>query len=92
MKRLAKELFLRITERDYQVRMVSTSRLQDLREGIEEIYRQGLFDEEFYEERLVSFDFQVPDSLPEATSIIVVAVPRPKIPSIKSPTLFLVSS
>ena len=78
MKGLAKELLLRITEHDYQVRMVSTQRLQNLQEGIEEFYRKGLFDEEFYKERLASFDFQIPDSLPEATSIIVVAVPRPQ--------------
>lgn len=78
MKNPAKEFFLRITEHGYQARLVSTQRLQDLQEGIEEPHRQGLFDEEFYQERLSSFDFQIPDSLPEATSIIVVAVPRPQ--------------
>ncbi len=78
MKHLAKELLLRIIEQGYQARLVSTQRLQDLQEGIEEHYRQGLFSEEFHQERLSSFDFQIPDSLPEATSIIVVAVPRPQ--------------
>jgi epoxyqueuosine reductase len=37
-----------------------------------------LFDNEFYQERLAFFDFQVPDSLPEAKSMIVIAVPRPQ--------------
>jgi epoxyqueuosine reductase len=78
MKNFAKKLLLRIAEQGYQARLVSTQRLQDLQEGIEEHYRQGMFDEEFHQERLSSFDFQIPDSLPEATSIIVVAVPRPQ--------------
>jgi epoxyqueuosine reductase len=34
--------------------------------------------EGFYRERLTWFDFKVPPSLPNATSIIVVAVPRPQ--------------
>jgi len=49
-----------------------------LQEEIEGRYRQGSFDEEFYQERLASFDFGIPDSLPEAKSLIVVAVPRPQ--------------
>jgi len=37
-----------------------------------------LFDKEFYQERLAWFDFRIPGSLPEALSVIVVAVPRPQ--------------
>ena len=67
-----------MTERGYQGRIASIQRLRDLREEIEGRYGQGLFDEEFYQERLAWFDFRIPDSLPEAKSLIVVAVPRPQ--------------
>jgi epoxyqueuosine reductase len=47
-------------------------------EEIEGHYRQGLLDEEFYQEWLTRFVFSPPDSLPEARSMIVVAVPQPQ--------------
>lgn len=78
MKRFVDELLLHLAERGYQGRVVSIQRLRELQEEIEERYRQDLFDKEFYQERLASFDFQIPDSLPEAMSLIVVAVPRPQ--------------
>lgn len=78
MKRFVEELLLHLAERGYQGRVVSIQRLRELQEEIEGRYRQGLFDKEFYQERLASFDFQIPDSLPEAMSLIVVAVPRPQ--------------
>ena len=49
-----------------------------MQEEIKERYNQGLFDEEFYRLRLTFFDFKAPETLPEAKSIIVVAVPRPQ--------------
>jgi epoxyqueuosine reductase len=52
--------------------------LGDLQEEIEGHYRQGLLDEEFYQEWLTRFVFSPPDSLPEARSMIVVAVPQPQ--------------
>jgi len=73
-----KELHLQLAKRGYQARIVSIHHLPEMREDIEGRYRQALFDEEFYHERLTFFDFQIPDSLPEAKSIIVVAVPRPQ--------------
>jgi len=78
MKRFADELLLRLEERGYQGRIVSVQHLHDLQKEIKGRYRQGLFDKEFYHERLAWFDFRLPDSLPEAKSLIVVAVPRPQ--------------
>ena len=72
------ELLLQLAERGYQGRIVSIQHLHELQEEIEGRYRQGLLDEDFYQERLAQFDFRVPDSLPEAMSLIVVAVPRPQ--------------
>lgn len=72
------ELLLHLAEHSYQGRVVPIQHLRDLQEEIEGRHRQGLFHEEFYRERLDWFDFRVPDSLPEATSLIVVAIPRPQ--------------
>lgn len=71
-------LFSQLEERGYQGRIVSIQHLGDLQEGIEGHHRQGLFDEEFYQEWLSRFVFGPPDSLPEARSMIIVAVPRPQ--------------
>jgi len=78
MSRFAKELLLHLADRGYQGRIVSIQHLRDLQEEIEGYYKKGLLDEEFYQERLAMFDFRVPNSLPEAMSLIVVAVPRPQ--------------
>jgi len=78
MNRFAEEMLRSLTERGYQGRIVSVQRLRDLQEKIEGTYRQGLFYEEFYQERLAWFDFRMPDDLQKAKSLIVVAVPRPQ--------------
>jgi len=78
MKRFEQDILLRLAEWGYQGRVVSIQRLGELREEIEGRYGQGLFDREFYKERLAWFDFRIPSNLPEATSLIVVAIPRPQ--------------
>ncbi|MBI4758303.1 MAG: hypothetical protein HY783_04795 [Chloroflexi bacterium] len=75
---MTEQLFSQLEERGYQGRIVPIQHLRDLQEEIIGRYRQGLFDKEFYQERLAWFDFRLPDSLPEARSLIVVAVPRPQ--------------
>ncbi|MBI5956555.1 MAG: epoxyqueuosine reductase [Chloroflexi bacterium] len=75
---MTEQLFSQLEERGYQGRIVPIQHLRDLQEEIEGRYRQGIFDKEFYQERLAWFDFRLPDSLPEARSLIVVAVPRPQ--------------
>src|SRR4030067_3665427 len=72
------ELLLHLTERGYKGRVVSIQHLPELKENIDGSRKQGLFNEEFYQERLAWFDFRTPDSLPEARSIIAIAVPRPQ--------------
>jgi epoxyqueuosine reductase len=53
--------------------------LRDLQEEIEGRYREGQFNEEFYQERLTSFVFNPPPDFLKAKSIIVVSVPQPQI-------------
>jgi len=72
------ELLLRLEKHGYQGRIVSIQHLCDLQEEIDGPYKQGLLDREFYQERLTQFDFRIPEGLPEAKSLIVVAIPRPQ--------------
>jgi len=76
---LAEGLFHQLEERGYKGGIVSIQHLRDLQEEIEGRHREGLFDEEFYQERLAAFSFSPPDGLPEARSLIAVAVPQPQI-------------
>lgn len=76
---MPKQLSSQLTRRGYQSRVVSIEHLADLQEAIEGHCRQGLLDPELYQTYLAGFTFSAPDRLPEARSMIVVAVPQPKI-------------
>lgn len=79
MAKIAQTLYSQLKEHGYEGRLVSIQYLHALQEEIETGYRRGLFDEEFYQERLTGFAFNPPDSLPDASSLIVVAVPQPQV-------------
>jgi epoxyqueuosine reductase len=76
---MLEELFSQLVERGYQGRIVAIQHLGDLQEEIEGHYKQGVFDQELYQTYLAALTFSPPDSLPEARSMIVVAVPQPQI-------------
>jgi epoxyqueuosine reductase len=78
MDRFVDELSVHLKKLDYQTRVVSISNLHLLQKEIVGFRDQGLFDDEFYEQRLGFFRFQPPDALPQARSVIVIAVPRPQ--------------
>jgi epoxyqueuosine reductase len=78
MERSAEELLDRIREHGFRARIVSVSHLSQLQKEIESLRSHALLDSQFYEERLAWFDFEVPEDLPKAQSLIVVAVPRPQ--------------
>jgi len=79
VQRLMDELHSTLEENGYQDRIVSIQHLRDLEEGIEGSRRRGLLNEELYQEYLSGLVFKPPDDLPEARSLIVVAVPQPQI-------------
>jgi epoxyqueuosine reductase len=88
------EVLLHLTEHGYKGRIISVQHLRNLQEEIERRHKESLLDKEFYNERLAWFDFRIPDNLPEAKSLIVVAVPRPQSQTVfkwngKSRTLIL---
>jgi epoxyqueuosine reductase len=72
-------LLRQLDDRGCKGRVVPIHHLRDLQEEIEGRHRQELFDEEFYQERLAGFKFDPPGDLPDARSLIVVAVPQPQI-------------
>ncbi len=77
--KLNAKLLQPLEERRYRGRVVSIERLHELQEEIETRHREGLLDEMFFRKYLADFVFNPPESLPEARSLIVVAVPDPQI-------------
>jgi epoxyqueuosine reductase len=71
-------LFVRLRERGFQARIVSVSHLHQLQKEIESLRSHALLDSQFFQDRLAWFNFQIPENLPKAQSLIVVAVPRPQ--------------
>lgn len=78
MERFANKLFAQLRTHGYQARIISIDHLPTLQKAIAEFSSQGFFDNEFYQERLSWFQFQPPESLPKAQSIVIIAVPRPQ--------------
>ncbi len=79
VEKITAELLLRLEEKGYKGRIVSTRHLRDLQDEIENRYSQGQFDNGFYQECLNHFEFNPVGKLIEAKSIIVVSIPQPQI-------------
>jgi epoxyqueuosine reductase len=58
-------------------RIVSIKHLKTLKEEIQTPHNKGTIDDVFYNERLVNFNFTIPDSSPEIKSIIITSAPQP---------------
>lgn len=76
---MIKELTDTLEAQGYHGRVVSIERLGDLEGAIEGHLRDGLIDQPFFDECLTVFDFKPPENLPDAQSIIIVAVSQPHI-------------
>jgi epoxyqueuosine reductase len=74
----ASELLSPLNELGYLWRILSISHLDELREEIEGPHRQGLYDEEFYQERIAPLVFKLPEDFEDAKSLIVVTSPQPQ--------------
>lgn len=59
--------------------IVPVSRLQDLQDDLDSLLEQGLVDEAVRGAYLNEFKYQAPGQLPDARSIIIVAVPQPRL-------------
>ncbi|MBF0547969.1 MAG: hypothetical protein HQM08_26265 [Candidatus Riflebacteria bacterium] len=78
MKKVNEVFFSKLEEGGLKGRVVPIQHLQDLQREIEDRHAEGLFAPEFYQEALSFFSFRPPDDFPAATSLIVVAIPRPQ--------------
>jgi epoxyqueuosine reductase len=76
---LKAKLLQQIEQREYAVRVASIEHARELRESIETNHHNGVFDETLYKEYLSGFVYSPPESLPEARSLIVVAVRQPQV-------------
>jgi epoxyqueuosine reductase len=76
---MQKKLLSELEKYGVKGRVVATHHLAYLEKDIEEKHTQGFFYEGLYKEYLSEFKFKLPESLPDARSIIVVAHPRPQI-------------
>ncbi len=72
------KLLHQLEERGYQGRIVAIQRLHDMQEEIETQHKEGLLDEAIFNKWIEKF-FSPSESLPEAQSLIVVAVKQPQV-------------
>ena len=72
------ELISHLEASGYKARLVPVRHLFDLKKEFFDLYRSGLLDEELYRTYLTRFSFELPKDLPQARSILVVAVPQPQ--------------
>lgn len=78
MRVTTENFFSRLQEKGYKSKIVSVRHLGDLKEGIEKPHKKGLLDTELFEDYLSGFDFSPPETLKEAISLLVVAIPEPQ--------------
>ncbi len=74
----AGRLLSRMEAREWHGRIVPVHHLADLRDAIEGPHGRGDFDEALFGSQLGFLSFEPPAELPDARSIIVVAVPAPQ--------------
>jgi epoxyqueuosine reductase len=78
MKSTIKNFFNKIEEQGWKGRIIPVRYLAYLREAINGHYNKGHLDETFYLDQLSFFSFDLPADLPDARSIIIIAVPTPQ--------------
>lgn len=76
---MTRELYSQLERHSYKGKIISVEHLDELKDGIQGHHRKGLLNEEFYQEDLRFFNFEIPRSLPETKSLIVVAAFQPQI-------------
>jgi epoxyqueuosine reductase len=68
-----------LADAGFRSSVVSIDRLPDLKTDLERLLEEGILSRDFYKARLSHFAFEPPADLPTAESIIVTAVPQPKV-------------
>jgi len=78
MKTRIEKFYRMIEDRGWKCRVIPSRHLSDLREVILGYYEQGLIDKELFRDQLNFLSFDPPADLPDARSIIILAVPTPQ--------------
>jgi epoxyqueuosine reductase len=78
LKSTINRLISKIEEQGWKGQIIPVSHLSDLRELIYDRYEKGLIDETFFRDQLSFLSFDPPEDLPDACSIIIIAVPTPQ--------------
>ena len=78
MRHPAEELLNRIEEQGWKGGIVPVARLEELKGAIRDRHESGLLDPAFCRDRLSFFSFEPPADLPDAQSIVIIALPVPQ--------------
>jgi hypothetical protein len=62
-----------------KVAFVSVRHLPELKDDIESLWEAGQLDGTFYRKHLSRFQFSVPQAMPEARTILIIASPEPQV-------------
>jgi epoxyqueuosine reductase len=73
------EVFSKMESIGFKARAVSIEHLAELKDEIERVHSQGLLADGVYRDYHYAFDFEVPEALSQARSLIVVATPVPAV-------------
>jgi len=79
IEKLYKRLFNKMDIMNIKYSFISIRHIEDIKNVINEIYSKGMFDEGFFEERLMNFDYEITTKLPNAKTIIITAIKQPKL-------------
>jgi epoxyqueuosine reductase len=79
MAEIQERLLSLVEQRGWKARVVPVGHLDDLGREIHNRHERGLLDGRLYHEQLSFFSFAPPEILPNARSIIIVALPVPQI-------------
>ena len=76
MNETLKALRSELQKHGYKFKIVSTEHLQEMKEIIERLRMEGRIGEKIYTVYLSFLQFEKPETLPEAGSIIILAIPQ----------------
>lgn len=78
-KEFTEEIGKRLEKQNLRGKIVSIAHVRQLQEEIVGLHQKDLLDEQLYDAYLASFDFECQQKLPNARSLIIVAVPQPQV-------------
>jgi epoxyqueuosine reductase len=75
----AAEMLSRLKRHHLRGKVVPLARLYEMRDEVHSRHQKGEFNEDFYRIELSGMEFEIPNAVPEAASLIIVASPQPTV-------------